>query len=165
MAGFINSVVIVGNLTRDPELRATPSGTSVCSLRVAVNDQVKDPGTGEWVEKPNFFTVDVFGRQADSCAQYLTRGRQVAVSGRLRWRQWETQDGQKREAVSIAADRVQFIGPRDGGGGGGHQGGGQQGGHQGGQGGGQRQGPAFNDEGLSPADGDYHEAGDDDIPF
>jgi single-strand DNA-binding protein len=157
VAGSINSVIVIGNLTRDPELKATPSGTSVCSLRIAVNDQVKDQGTGEWVEKANYFTVDVFGRQAETCAQYLTRGRQVAVSGRLRWRQWETQDGQKREAVSIAADRVQFIGPRDGGGaGGGYP-----------QGGGQRQNaaPVFNNEGLdAPPAGDFAE-GDDDIPF
>ena len=68
----------------------------MCSLRIAVNDQVKDQASGEWVEKANYFTVDVFGRQAETCAQYLNRGRQVAVSGRLRWRQWETQDGQKR---------------------------------------------------------------------
>ena len=119
MAGSINSVVIVGNLTRDPELRATPSGTSVCSLRVAVNDRVKDPNTGEWGDKANYFDVDVFGGQGERCAQYLNRGRQVAVSGRLRWREWETQDGQKRQAVSILADNVQFIGPREGAGGGG----------------------------------------------
>ena len=123
MAGSINSVVIVGNLTRDPELRATPSGTSVCSLRVAVNDRVKDPNTGEWGDKANYFDVDVFGGQGERCAQYLARGRQVAVSGRLRWREWETQDGQKRQAVSILADNVQFIGPRDVGAGGSAQGG------------------------------------------
>ena len=153
-----STVTLIGNLTRDPELKATPSGTSVCSLRIAVNDQVKDQASGEWVEKANYFTVDVFGRQAETCAQYLTRGRQVAVSGRLRWRQWETQDGQKREAVSIAADRVQFIGPRDGG---------SSGGGYAQQGGGQRQnaGPAFNKEGLdAPPAGDFAED-DADIPF
>ena len=123
MAGSINSVVIVGNLTRDPELRATPSGTSVCSLRVAVNERVKDPNTGEWGDRANYFDVDVFGGQGERCAQYLTRGRQVAVEGRLRWREWETQEGQKRQAVSIVADNVQFIGPREGGGRGGGQGG------------------------------------------
>jgi single-strand DNA-binding protein len=161
VAGSINSVIVIGNLTRDPELKATPSGTSVCSLRIAVNDQVKDQGTGEWVEKANYFTVDVFGRQAETCAQYLARGRQVAVSGRLRWRQWETQDGQKREAVSIAADRVQFIGPREGGG----QGGGQ-GGYAAPQGGAARgAGTTFNNAGLDgPPPGDFAEA-DDDIPF
>ena len=66
MAGSINSVIVIGNLTRDPELKATPSGTSVCSLRVAVNDRVKDQASGEWVEKANYFTVDVFGRQAET---------------------------------------------------------------------------------------------------
>jgi single-strand DNA-binding protein len=159
VAGSINSVIVIGNLTRDPELKATPSGTSVCSLRIAVNDQVKDQASGEWVEKANYFTVDVFGRQAETCAQYLARGRQVAVSGRLRWRQWETQDGQKREAVSIAADRVQFIGPREGG----NESAGQRSGGYG-----QRQGGApFNEAGLggAPAEPDFHETGDDDIPF
>ena len=165
MAGSINSVIVIGNLTRDPELKATPSGTSVCSLRIAVNDQVKDQASGEWVEKANYFTVDVFGRQAETCAQYLARGRQVAVSGRLRWRQWETQDGQKREAVSIAADRVQFIGPREGGSGGG-SGSYQQGGNQQQPAAAQRPGPKFNDQDLDgPPAGDFVEAGDDDIPF
>ncbi len=98
----------------------------MCSLRVAVNDRVKDPNTGEWGDKANYFDVDVFGGQGERCAQYLARGRQVAVSGRLRWREWETQDGQKRQAVSIVADNVQFIGPREGAGGGGGQGGYQQ---------------------------------------
>jgi single-strand DNA-binding protein len=164
VAGSINSVIVIGNLTRDPELKATPSGTSVCSLRIAVNDQVKDQASGEWVEKANYFTVDVFGRQAETCAQYLTRGRQVAVSGRLRWRQWETQEGQKREAVSIAADRVQFIGPREGGSGGG--GASQQGGGYQQQPAAQRQGPKFNEQDLDgPPAGDFAEAGDDDIPF
>jgi single-strand DNA-binding protein len=116
VAGSINSVVIVGNLTRDPEMRSTPSGTSVCQLRVAVNDRVKDPNTGEWGDRANYFDVDVFGGQGERCAQWLSRGRQVAVEGRLRWREWETQEGQKRQAVSIVADNVQFIGPREGGG-------------------------------------------------
>lgn len=162
MAGSINSVVLVGNLTRDPELRATPSGTSVCSLRVAVNDRVKDPTSGEWGDKPNYFDVDVFGGQGERCAQYLARGRQVAIAGRLRWREWETQDGQKRQAVSIVADNVQFIGPREGAGGNFPQSGGYQ------QSGGQRQaqGTPYNDTGLGgPAEPDFHEAGDDDIPF
>jgi single-strand DNA-binding protein len=118
VAGSINRVVIVGNLTRDPELKATPGGMSICSMRVAVNDRVKDQNTGEWGEKPNYFNVDVFGGQGERCAQYLARGRQVAVEGRLRWREWQTQEGQKREAVTIVADNVQFIGPREGGQGG-----------------------------------------------
>ncbi len=115
MAGSVNVVVLVGNLTRDPELRATGGGTSVCSLRVAVNDRVKDPTSGEWGDKPNYFDVDVFGAQGERCAQYLAKGRQIAVEGRLRWREWESQDGQKRSAVSVVANNVQFIGPRDSG--------------------------------------------------
>jgi single-strand DNA-binding protein len=163
VAGSINSVVIVGNLTRDPELRATPSGTSVCSLRVAVNDRVKDATTGEWGDKPNYFDVDVFGGQGERCAQYLAKGRQVGVAGRLRWREWETQDGQKRQAVSIMADNVQFIGPRDVGGQSGGQGGAWSSGGQ--TAGGQGSAPGFNNAGLDPAKGDFAESGDDDIPF
>ncbi len=113
MAGSVNVVVLVGNLTRDPEIRVIGSGTSVCSLRLAVNDRVKDQVTGEWGNRPNFFDIDVFGGQGERCAQYLAKGRQVAVQGKLRWREWETQDGQKRQAVSVVADNVQFIGPRD----------------------------------------------------
>jgi single-strand DNA-binding protein len=157
VAGSINSVVILGNLTRDPELRATPGGTSVCSLRVAVNDRVKDPNTGEWGDKPNYFDVDVFGAQGERCSQYLARGRQVAIAGRLRWREWESQDGQKRQAVSIVADNVQFIGPREGGGQGGSGFGGGQPARQAG-------GAPFNDAGLGgPPPSDF--ADEDDIPF
>jgi single-strand DNA-binding protein len=164
VAGSINSVVIVGNLTRDPELRATPSGTSVCSLRIAVNDRVKDPSSGEWGDKPNYFDVDVFGGQGERCAQWLARGRQVAIAGRLRWREWETQDGQKRQAVSIVADNVQFIGPREGGGGG-DFGGGQRAGGHGQQGGAQRQGGGMPEPGpVEPWPADTTEP-DDDIPF
>jgi single-strand DNA-binding protein len=159
VAGSVNVVVLVGNLTRDPELRATTGGTSVCRLGLAVNERAKDPTTGEWGERPNYFDIDVFGGMGESCAQYLTKGRQVAVEGRLRWRSWETQEGQKRQAVSIMADNVQFIGPRDSGGqGGGWSGGGQTPTGQGG-------GPGFNKAGLDPAKDDFAESGDDDIPF
>jgi single-strand DNA-binding protein len=109
----INRVVITGNLTRDPELRSTPGGTSICSLRVAVNSRRKDAETGQWVDKPNYFDVTVFGAQGDNCAQYLSKGRPVAVEGRLNWREWEAQDGSKRQAVDIIADAVQFLGSRD----------------------------------------------------
>jgi single-strand DNA-binding protein len=113
MAGSINRVVLVGNLTRDPELRAAGS-TSVCTMRIAVNDRVKDPNTGEWGDRPNYFDVDVFGAQGERCSQWLSKGRQVAVEGKLRYREWESQEGQKRSAVSVVADNVQFIGPREG---------------------------------------------------
>jgi single-strand DNA-binding protein len=111
MARNINRVIVVGNLTRDPELRHTPSGTSVCSLRIAVNTTRKDE-SGEWVDKPNYFDVTVWGQQGENCAQYLSKGRPVAVDGRLEWREWEAQDGSKRQAVDIVADSVQFLGGR-----------------------------------------------------
>ena len=114
MAANINRVVLVGNLTRDPELRHTPSGMAVCSLRIAVNTRRKDGSTGEWTEKPNYFDITVWGNQGESCAQYLSKGRPVAVDGRLEWREWEAQDGSgKRQAVEIVADSVQFLGGRD----------------------------------------------------
>jgi single-strand DNA-binding protein len=122
MAASVNRVVVVGNLTRDPELRHTPSGTAVCSLRIAVNSRRKDQ-SGQWVDKPNYFNVSVFGQQGENCAQYLAKGRPVAVDGRLEWREWESDQG-KREAVEIVADSVQFLGGRDQGEGGGSGGGG-----------------------------------------
>jgi single-strand DNA-binding protein len=112
----VNRVVITGNLTRDPELRSLPSGTSVCKLRVAVNSRRKDQ-SGVWVDKPIYFDVTVWGAQGENCATYLSKGRPVAIDGRLEWREWETQDGNKRQAVEIIADSVQFLGSRDGAGG------------------------------------------------
>ena len=120
MAGTnINRVIVTGNLTRDPELRSLPSGTAVCKLRIAVNSRRKDQ-SGEWVDKPNYFDVTVWGAQGENCATYLSKGRPVAVDGRLEWREWETQDGNKRQAVEIIADSVQFLGSRDGSGGNGN---------------------------------------------
>jgi single-strand DNA-binding protein len=114
MAGTnINRVVLTGNLTRDPELRTTPSGTSVCSLRIASNTRRKD-GSGNWVEKPNFFDVTVWGAQGENCANYLSKGRPIALDGRLEWREWEDKEGNKRQAVDIIADSVQFLGSREG---------------------------------------------------
>ena len=121
----INRVVLVGNLTKDPELRHTPSGTAVCKLRLAVNTRQKDP-QGNWGDKPNYFDVTVWGNQGESCAQYLSKGRPVGVDGRLDWREWEAQDGTKRQAVEIIADSVQFLGSREGGAGGGGGGDGER---------------------------------------
>jgi len=126
MASNINRVVLVGNLTRDPELRHTPSGTAVCKLRIAVNTRQKDATSGEWGDKPNYFDVTVWGNQGENCAQFLAKGRPVGIDGRLDWREWDAQDGTKRQAVEIIADNVQFLGSRDGGGGGGEGGGGNQ---------------------------------------
>jgi single-strand DNA-binding protein len=109
----INRVVMTGNLTRDPELRSLPSGMSVCSLRIACNTRRKDNASGEWVDKPNYFDVTVWGAQGENCAKFLAKGRPVAIDGRLEWREWETPEGHKRQAVDIIADSVQFLGGRD----------------------------------------------------
>ena len=152
----INRVVLTGNLTRDPELRSTPSGTSVCSLRVACNTRRKD-ASGEWVDKPNYFDVTIWGRQGENAAQYLEKGRPVAIDGRLEWREWQDKEGNKRQSVDIIADSVQFLGGR-----------GEGGFEGGGNGGGQR----FTPQSDVPADtSDFQAApagggaADDDIPF
>ena len=109
----INRVVLTGNLTRDPELRSTASGMSVCSLRIASNTRRKNQSTGEWEDKPNFFDITVFGAQGENCARFLAKGRPVAIDGRLEWREWTDQQGNKRQNVEIVADAVQFLGGRD----------------------------------------------------
>jgi single-strand DNA-binding protein len=105
----INRVVITGNLTAEPDLRALPSGTAVCTLRVACNTRRKN-SDGEWTDKPNFFSVTVWGAQGENAAKYLSKGRPVAIDGRLEWREWEASDETKRQAVEIVADSVQFLG-------------------------------------------------------
>ncbi len=104
----INRVVLVGRLTRDPELRALPSGVSVCGLRVACSSSRKD-ASGEYREKPNYFDVSVYGAAAEGVSLYTHKGSRVGIDGRLDWREWETSDHQKRQSVSIVADTVQFL--------------------------------------------------------
>jgi len=152
----INRVIVTGNLTRDPELRNTPGGTSVCKLRIAVNSSRKN-ASGEWEDKPNYFDVTVWGAQGENCATYLSKGRPVAIDGRLDWHEWE-QDGNKRQAVEIIADRVQFLGSRDGSGGNGN---GSGGGFAGGS---DLPADTSDFDSASPA-GVGSSAADDDIPF
>src|SRR3712207_6288544 len=109
----INRVILTGNLTRDPELRSLPSGMSVCSLRIASNTRRKDNSTGEWTDKANYFDVTIWGRQGENAAQYLSKGRPVAIDGRLEWREWEDKEGNKRQSVEIVADNIQFLGGRE----------------------------------------------------
>ncbi len=111
MAGDINRVTIVGRLTRDPELRHLPSGTPVLQLGVAVNGRQRDE-SGNWIDKPNFFDVKVFGNQAEVLAQHLSKGRRIGVDGRLDWSSWEAQDGSKRSKVEIISNQVQFLDSR-----------------------------------------------------
>ncbi len=142
----INSVVLVGNLTKDPELRHTPSGTAVTTLRVAVNDRVKKGE--EWTDAAYYFDVTVWGRTAENCAQYLAKGRPVGVQGKLTWREWDAQDGSKRQSVEVVADNIQFLGSR------------------GDDGGGQGQQFVPSGAAATPASDDFPAAAaDDDIPF
>jgi single-strand DNA-binding protein len=112
--GNINRVIITGNLTRDPETRALPSGSSVTSLRVACNGRRQNRDTQQWEDVPNYFDVTVWGAQGENCQRYLAKGRAVAIDGRLQWREWtEKETGNKRQAVDIVAESVQFLGGRD----------------------------------------------------
>ena len=109
----INRVVLTGNLTKDPDYRSTPeTSVSICKLRLAVNTRRKNNDSGSWEDKANYFDVTVFGRQAESCGQYLKKGRPVAIDGRLDWREYEV-EGQKRQSVDIIAENVQFLGSRE----------------------------------------------------
>ena len=124
MAGDINRVTLVGRLTRDPELKHLSSGSAVLEMGLAVNGRKQDAG-GQWVDKPNFFDVKVYGNQAEFLSQYLQKGRRVGIDGRLDWRSWEAQDGTKRSKVDVVAQTVQFLDSRgegegSGGGGGGY---------------------------------------------
>jgi len=147
MARGFAHVSLVGTLTRDPELRQTPTGKSVCQMGVAVNNSYKD-ASGEWIEKPSFFDIVVWGAQGENCAKYLAKGNQVAVDGRLDQRSWEAQDGTKRSKVEIIANTVVFPAR--------------------GSGGGDAQRAAYTPPAdLTPADDfkDIDFGGDDDIPF
>ena len=105
----LNRVFLMGNLTRDPEVRYTPSGTAVGDLGLAVNETYKNKA-GETVESTVFVDVEVWSRQAETCAEYLHKGSPVFVEGRLKLDQWENQQGEKRSKLRVRADRVQFLG-------------------------------------------------------
>jgi single-strand DNA-binding protein len=105
----LNKVFLLGNLTRVPELRYTPGGTAVADLRIAVNRNYTTQG-GEKREDTCFLTVVVWGKQAETCREYLDKGSQILVEGRLQTRDWEAKDGQKRTVTEVVAERVQFMG-------------------------------------------------------
>ena len=116
MASF-NRVILVGNITRDIDLKYTPSGTAVTELGLAVNDRRKT-ASGEWVEETTFVDVTLWGRTAEVASEYLSKGSPVLVEGRLKLDTWET-DGQKRSKLRVVGERMQMLGARSGGGGGG----------------------------------------------
>ena len=156
MAGGINKVILIGNLGNDPEMRHTPSGAGVCEFRLATNEAWTDK-QGQRQERTEWHRVVVWGKKAEVCSKYLSKGRQVYVEGRLRTRSWEDKEGNKRYTTEVIANDVQFLG-------GGREGGGREGG------GGGRGGSGGMDE---PPPGDYFGGGgggggggpDDDIPF
>jgi single-strand DNA-binding protein len=104
----INRVVLIGRLTRDPELRELPSGSSVCALRLACNSSRRD-GDGEYQERANYFDVSVFGPRGESVERYMRKGGRIAVDGHLEWREWETAEQERRQAVEVVADAVLFL--------------------------------------------------------
>lgn len=143
----INSVVLTGNLTQDPEQKDTSGGGQVCRMRIATNTRVKRGD--EWMDKANYVDVVAFGRTAENCSKYLSKGRPIAVSGRLDWSEWTAQDGGKRQGLSVIANDVQFLGGNEDGGGG------SSGGSSSSQ-----APPPVSDGDFAPAS-----AADDDIPF
>jgi single-strand DNA-binding protein len=169
MARGINKVILVGNLGQDPETRAMPSGKAVTNVRIATSDSWRDKQTGEQKEQTEWHTVVFFDRLAEIAAEYLRKGSQVYVEGRLRTRKWQDKSGNDRYTTEIVANEMQMLGGRGGQGGGGGGGGGYesrparggQGGSAGGSQGGQSGGGGF-DEGGSRGGGEEF---DDDIPF
>lgn len=110
----INKVVISGNIGGEPVLRQTAGGNQVLSFSVAVNDRYKDEG-GEWKDRPNWVGCTMFGNRAASLSRFLAKGTKVAIEGKLRWSQWETQDGGKRSKLEVVVDELEFMTSRDGG--------------------------------------------------
>ena len=104
----INRVNISGNLTRDPELRATAGGTQVLSFGVAVNDRRKNPQTGDWEDYPNFVDCTMFGTRAEAVSRYLSKGTKVAIEGKLRYSSWE-RDGQRRSKLEVIVDEIELM--------------------------------------------------------
>ena len=150
----VNKVILIGNLGRDPELRYTQSGSPVASLSVATTRKWRNKQTNELVEETEWHRVSVFGQSAEHCNNYLSKGRQVYVEGRLRTRSYDDKDGIKRYSTEVIADTVQFLGGR-GGGGGFEDGGGGGGGYGGGGGGGGRRGGGGGGRGGGGGGGSY----------
>ncbi len=172
MARGVNKVILVGNLGKDPEIRYTPSGSAVANVTIATSDQWKDKQTGEQQERTEWHRVVFFNRLAEVVGEYVKKGQQIYVEGRIQTRKWQDQSGQDRWTTEIVANEMQMLGGRGGGGGGGGAGSGfDQGMDQSqppqrsapqaqGQGGGQPAAPA-----SAPAQGGAYEDFDDDIPF
>ncbi|HTY49173.1 MAG TPA: single-stranded DNA-binding protein [Steroidobacteraceae bacterium] len=163
MARGINKVILIGHLGQDPETRAMPSGSSVANLRIATTESWRDKQSGEQKEATEWHTVVLFGRTAEVAAEYLKKGSQVYIEGRLRTRKWQDKSGNDRYSTEIVANDMQMLGSRGGGGGGG--GGGSSGGSTGGGREGGAGGAGGRDLAETPATSTEHSEFDDDIPF
>jgi single-strand DNA-binding protein len=163
MAASLNKVFLMGNLTRDPEVKYTPKGTAVGDLAIAINESYKGQD-GTVKDMVTYVDIEVWGRQAENCKQYLTKGRPVFVEGQLRLDQWESPQGEKKSRLKVRAVNVQFLGGSPGGGGSGGGGARSGGNYSSGAGGGESPrparpaAPAVSEDGPPPPD-------DDDIPF
>ena len=118
MSGSVNKVILIGNLGADPEMRFTKAGTAVCNIRLATNEGYKDK-EGVWQEKTEWHRVIVWGKQAETCGEYLKKGRQAYIEGRIGTREWEDDNGNKRQITEVTADKVTFLGGATGSKGGG----------------------------------------------
>ena len=163
MARGVNKVILVGNLGADPETRSMPSGMTVTNIRIATSESWKDKSSGAQQERTEWHNIALFGRLGEIAAEYLRKGSQVFVEGKLRTRKWQDKTGNDRYTTEIIADNMQMLGARAGGAGGGAMGGG--GGAAGG--GGASASPPRDDYDQSPppAGGKEKEDFDDDIPF
>lgn len=108
----INRVVLTGNLTRDAELKQTSGGMAIVKLRLAVNDRRKNAASGQWEDSPNYIDVVIFGSRGEALSRFLSKGKQIAVEGKLRWSEWESQAGEKRSKVEVVADDIELLGGR-----------------------------------------------------
>jgi single-strand DNA-binding protein len=160
MARGINKVILIGHLGQDPEVRALPSGSSIANLRIATTESWKDKQSGEFKEQTEWHTVVLFGRTAEVAAEYLKKGSQVYIEGRLRTRKWQDKTGNDRYSTEVVGNDMQMLGGRGQGGGGqsGAQGGGR------GQGGAAPKGETGGEFSDAPATSTEHDF-DDDIPF
>lgn len=108
----INRVVLTGNLTKDADLKQTSGGMAIVTIRLAVNDRRKNASSGQWEDKPNYIDVVMFGSRGEAVSRFLTKGKQIAVEGKIRWSEWENQAGEKRSKIEVVADDVELLGGR-----------------------------------------------------
>jgi single-strand DNA-binding protein len=163
MARGINKVILIGNLGQDPETRYMPSGSAVTNLRIATTESFKDKETGDRQERTEWHSVAMFGKLAEISAEYLKKGSQVYIEGRLRTRKWQDKEGKDRYSTEIIADEMQMLGGR--GGGGGSMGGGSQDEGDSFGGGASSSRPARKPQSKAPAATADSPEFDDDIPF